>query len=69
MLTFKKGSYDKQDLHSLYCALAQSKVAFNCTETGCENCPHKKACGDITRLQEYVWRLIDAISQTEFEEA
>lgn len=42
MLTFKKGSYDKQDLHSLYSALAQSKVAFNCTVSGCENCPIKR---------------------------
>lgn len=54
MLTFRKGGYDEGDLLALYNALTDACSSFHCAENGCDCCPNRKPCADITRCREHV---------------
>lgn len=55
MLTFKKGSYSKNELLVLYDALTDARASLRCAETGCDNCTNRKPCADLSRCREYVY--------------
>lgn len=55
MLTFKKGSYSKEELLALYDALTDARASLRCAESGCDNCPNRKPCADLSRCREYVY--------------
>lgn len=55
MLTFKKGSYSREELLVLYDALTDARASLRCAETGCDNCPNHKPCADLSRCREYVY--------------
>ena len=59
MLTFKKGSYSKEELLVLYDALTDARASLRCAESGCDNCPNRKPCEDICRCCEYVSKLLN----------
>ena len=61
MLTFKKGSYSKEELLALYDALTDARASLRCAESGCDNCPNRKPCADITRCREHVNSVLNDI--------
>lgn len=61
MLTFKKGNYSKEELLVLYDVLTDAHASLRCVESGCDDCPNRKPCADITRCCEYVFRLLNSM--------
>lgn len=55
MLTFKKGSYSRDELLVLYDALTDARASLRCAESGCDNCLNRKPCADLSRCREYVY--------------
>ena len=55
MLTFKKGSYSRDELLVLYDALTDARSSLRCEESGCDNCRNRKPCADLSRCREYVY--------------
>lgn len=55
MLTFKKGSYSKEELAVLFDALTDARASLLCAESGCDNCINRKPCADLSRCREYVY--------------
>lgn len=61
MLTFKKGCYSKEELLVLYDALTDARASLRCAESGCENCPNRKPCADLSRCCEYVYITLNSM--------
>lgn len=59
MLTFKKGSYSREELLVLYGALTDALASMCCAEHGCDECKNRIVCADITRCREYVCYVLD----------
>lgn len=58
MLALKKGDYTVEELNTLYMILEGGKGCISCSSLGCDTCANKQVCADITRLEEYIIRLI-----------
>lgn len=53
MLSFKKGSYSKQDIVLLCDTIHNARKTLVCTNL-CENCSQKIVCNDLLLLEEYL---------------
>lgn len=59
MLTFKRGSYNRDEIISMHEALVAAKNQIKCTHTQCNECENRKPCGDIARCKEFLLRLLE----------
>lgn len=60
MLTFKKGTYTKGQLYSLYDALSSAQLSL-CQSGDCANCnacSNTRPCKDLANVLEYIATLI-----------
>ena len=60
MLTFKKGTYTKEQLGVLYDALSGAQLSI-CKRVEChfcDTCPNHRPCKDLTSVLEYIVTLI-----------
>lgn len=59
MLTLKSGAYTINDLKALRHAIGVAYAELKCTDDDtCDDCPHKRACDDLSRLQAHICSII-----------